>query len=524
MLMNTTRSTSYQYAQHQSTVVFGAHKTDRPLWMRPFTRGYVPTLQYDAKPSGDIRQVRTMQVFVPGTGLDAAAGIAALSPDGKTTGTQALSPEPANPAEALSGTFEHYLQSGFLPGQVLRVPGTAAADGSHWRIPGHKRYELTDHLGNVRATVTDIRTSVSSASATGKANVTSVADYYPFGMPMPNRCGQIDKELDKNNKPGDVTDPYKARKYRFGYNGMEKDNDIAGSGNSYDFGARMYDARIGRFKSIDPLTANYPSLNPYNFVANNPVIYVDLDGKANTLFIYIENGKNGKSVVNLPIAQEMITYVNNTFAEAGLNIKAVLVNRSVDPADLDGSDSFIYIAENGNSAFQWFSNQKFESGEKYKLERDGLEIPSSTLKGMYADESSLDGNFVAISLQRAKSDAGGLHMDLSAYLAYTVTHGAGHNAGIYHPDEYENLEGKEDLKGKVDAKDDEIPFFGVMSSGDQADHNAKFSSYYRTFKGLTKLYKNKFNSPESRDNRKLNKANRENNTPTTPKYGNRKKR
>ena len=148
--------------------------TDRPLWMRPFTRGYVPTLTELGKPSGDIRQVRTMQVFVPGTGLGAAEGIASLSPDGQAAPAQAVT----------AGTFEQYLQTGFLPGQVLRVPGAAAADGAHQRIPGRKRYELTDHLGNVRATVTDLRSAASAAAATGKANVKSVSDYYPFGMPV----------------------------------------------------------------------------------------------------------------------------------------------------------------------------------------------------------------------------------------------------------------------------------------------------------------------------------------------------
>ena len=40
--------------------------------------------------------------------------------------------------------------------------------------------------------------------------------------------------------------------YRYGFNGMEKDDEIEGEGNSYDFGARTYDPRIGRFKRIDP--------------------------------------------------------------------------------------------------------------------------------------------------------------------------------------------------------------------------------------------------------------------------------
>lgn len=60
---------------------------------------------------------------------------------------------------------------------------------------------------------------------------------------------------------------------------MEKVDDIQGGGNALDFGARIYDSRLGRWLSLDPMQNKYPSLCPYNFVANNPIIYVDPNGK-----------------------------------------------------------------------------------------------------------------------------------------------------------------------------------------------------------------------------------------------------
>ena len=66
--------------------------------------------------------------------------------------------------------------------------------------------------------------------------------------------------------------------YRYGFNGMEKDDELKGEGNSYDFGARMYDPRIGRWFSIDNLHKKYPDLSPYSFTNNNPVVFVDYDG------------------------------------------------------------------------------------------------------------------------------------------------------------------------------------------------------------------------------------------------------
>ena len=52
-----------------------------------------------------------------------------------------------------------------------------------------------------------------------------------------------------------------------------------GSGNSYDFGARIYDPRIGRWLSLDPLAHEYPFASSYNFALNNPIKLIDPDGR-----------------------------------------------------------------------------------------------------------------------------------------------------------------------------------------------------------------------------------------------------
>ncbi len=75
--------------------------------------------------------------------------------------------------------------------------------------------------------------------------------------------------------------------YRYGFNGKEKDNST-GEGN-LDFGARIYDGRIGRWLSLDPLQKKYPDLNPYNFVANSPIRFIDPDGKV--IRVYYDGGK-----------------------------------------------------------------------------------------------------------------------------------------------------------------------------------------------------------------------------------------
>ena len=61
-------------------------------------------------------------------------------------------------------------------------------------------------------------------------------------------------------------------------NGQEKDDEIVGSGNCYSFTFRMYDARLGRFLSVDPIGKNYPHATPYGFAENSPIQAIDLEG------------------------------------------------------------------------------------------------------------------------------------------------------------------------------------------------------------------------------------------------------
>ncbi len=67
--------------------------------------------------------------------------------------------------------------------------------------------------------------------------------------------------------------------YRYGFNGKEQDSAINGNGVDYDYGFRVYDARIGKFLSVDPLFKEYASNSTYSFAENDVIRNVDLDGK-----------------------------------------------------------------------------------------------------------------------------------------------------------------------------------------------------------------------------------------------------
>jgi RHS repeat-associated protein len=65
------------------------------------------------------------------------------------------------------------------------------------------------------------------------------------------------------------------KNYRFGFNGKEDDREVDGQ---QDYGMRIYDSRLGRFKSVDPLTHIYSFLTPYQFASNSPIGGIDIDG------------------------------------------------------------------------------------------------------------------------------------------------------------------------------------------------------------------------------------------------------
>ncbi|WP_020531241.1 RHS repeat domain-containing protein [Flexithrix dorotheae] len=83
--------------------------------------------------------------------------------------------------------------------------------------------------------------------------------YYPFGL---NLTG-----IEKKGTPD----------FKYQYNGKEKQEEF--DLNWSDYGARFYDSQLGRFHNIDPHAFNYESISPYAYVANNPLRFIDPNGK-----------------------------------------------------------------------------------------------------------------------------------------------------------------------------------------------------------------------------------------------------
>ncbi|MBU1368263.1 MAG: hypothetical protein KJ578_09230 [Bacteroidetes bacterium] len=120
-------------------------------------------------------------------------------------------------------------------------------------------YYLTDHLGNIRSVITP--------DADGKPQVEQANDYFPFGMSFESKLPLLTKSGSGNNK--------------LKYNGKEEQEM---PGKWLDYGARFYDAQLGRWHGVDPAAALYFSLSPFQYGGNSPINTIDIGGK---LFVYV---------------------------------------------------------------------------------------------------------------------------------------------------------------------------------------------------------------------------------------------
>lgn len=118
-------------------------------------------------------------------------------------------------------------------------------------------YQFKDHLGNVRLSYTD----------KNKNNIVDVdeiieeTNYYPFGLAHKGYNQKNDALM---------------KDYKYQYNGKENQEELGL--NLYDYGARNYDAAIGRWMNIDPLAEQATDWTPYNYTFNNPIRFIDPDG------------------------------------------------------------------------------------------------------------------------------------------------------------------------------------------------------------------------------------------------------
>jgi RHS repeat-associated protein len=149
-------------------------------------------------------------------------------------------------------------------------------------------YYLTDHLGNVRSVITP--------DADGKPQVEQANDYFPFGMSFESKLPLLTKSGSGNNK--------------LKYNGKEEQEM---PGKWLDYGARFYDAGLGRWHVIDNKAEKYSSYTPYAYAINNPILFIDPDG--NEVKVSTKtNQETGRTTVtfNVTMSIKNSSYMSNS--------------------------------------------------------------------------------------------------------------------------------------------------------------------------------------------------------------------
>lgn len=257
--------------------------------------------------------------------------------------------------------------TGFSGGRFIATQGS---DG----VAYSPTYFVTDHLGSVRALVSS------------NGDISERNDYYPFGY----RWQTLQSQVSDN---------------RYRYNGKEEQAFV--NVPYTDYGARMYDPRFGmRWNGVDPLTEKYYATSPFAYVANNPLKYIDPDGRDRRL---VYDNKNRIITVQATYYHDINT---GGYAKAGVKVFNTINNEA----------NHTYTDKNGTTYSIAFDLQtKRSSNPKYDADNDvaGNYIKVKGDLGTKDDKKvlGLGGGKVVSLLDETKNDD------------FVVAHEMGHTLG-----------------------------------------------------------------------------------------------
>ena len=225
----------------------------------------------------------------------------------------------------------NFIYSGGNLDFILTSEGRICAD-----VSGNYNYEyfIKDHLGNIRVSFWD---------SSGVAAINQETSYYPFGMIM----NQWDY----------------ASSNEFLYNGKEMQDELGLDW--YDYGARFYDPVIARWNVQDPLAEKYIGLSPYNYTANNPILFIDPNGQEIWIYYNDEDGNEQKMQYEIGMQYEGTNkFLSSTISslnamgevDAGNEVLSTLID----------SDNLFDFTNTKSSGGERTFQLDYKSNEKYK--------------------------------------------------------------------------------------------------------------------------------------------------------------
>ncbi len=212
----------------------------------------------------------------------------------------------------------------------VRIVPVNFGNSTYWKY----EYSMKDHLGNTRV--------VFAAHSYGQPELLQQTSYYPFGMTM-----QQQNFYSRN-----------ATENKYLYNSKELHDDQL-TGNTldwYDYGARFYDAALGRWHVVDPHAENYYPISPYAYVANNPIIRIDPDGR--DIWELNNRGHVVNRIENTEIDQFVIIDNDGNRIEGNTYEYGTVTERKGHKDSRDRNIAFFEVAgdDNATAIFEFFGD------------------------------------------------------------------------------------------------------------------------------------------------------------------------
>ena len=184
--------------------------------------------------------------------------------------------------------------------------------------------------------------------------------------------------------------------YRYGFQGQERDDEVKNlKGTSYDFGARMYDPRVGRFLSLDRKIMEYPFQSAYCFAGNSPILFLDINGDFK-IKVTDEAKKEKGADIKIARFESVLKDLENYLNENPLVVKQISKQTGLSEEEIlndakYGEGPTIYITTVDLYAAQ-------ASSESFNLKESGFDIDYAYVESMENYEPKTDLNKAKLNL------------------------------------------------------------------------------------------------------------------------------
>ncbi|WP_333596748.1 DUF6443 domain-containing protein [Chryseobacterium flavum] len=226
-------------------------------------------------------------------------------------------------------------------------------------------YNYVDHLGNIRLSYFNDGTATV---------VLDENNYYPFGL----------KHEGVNVLEGNPA-------YQYKYNGKE----LQETG-MYDYGARFYMPDLGRWGVVDPLAEKMTRYSPYNYAFNNPLRFIDPDGRQGSDWIKKDNQWTYDA--NITTAAQAKAAGADDFAKNGTVISDAKIGSS-------GEVGYVKLSEGGNASYSDFNGyigSVMNQIQSYTAGNYVRETPSlNTQEGAFANPGAQLASTMLTAMQEA---------------------------------------------------------------------------------------------------------------------------